>query len=292
MNVITEVGLTARRELRKNLRGIKGVILLLLSLIGGTATALLVVRWVQRQLEGLSTAEVHTGQELFFSRFYRDPAMGKFLADAPLGLVALLWISVWIAPALIWLAGFDGIAADVQYRSVRYFIVRTRKTSFYIGKAAGLFATVATMTFLTHLLMWVVSIAQGASSVSVTLSWGFRLWLVTLPISAAWCGIAVFVASLFRTPGAALLVTGFSFFLIFIVGAVVPFVLHGIATGPGDHETSLKVAEYLAVIYPNSYDEWILSPHVERMAGGLAICLAFAVVPVAIGARLFSRSDA
>src|SRR5687767_7693300 len=104
------------REVRKNLRGMKGIVLLVLSLVGGTLMALLVVKYFQHQLADYPAADLRTAQEAIFTKMYSDPAMGKYLADAPLALVVMLRFCVWLTPALIWLAGFDAISGEVQYR--------------------------------------------------------------------------------------------------------------------------------------------------------------------------------
>lgn len=285
MKPLQEIGLIVARELKKNLRGVKGIILTALSLVGGTAVAFLLAYAFKRGTEGASPAMIREMQQAAYTQSFGDAEMGAHLADAPMALVKMLTMCVWLAPALIWLAGFDGIAGEVQHRTVRYWSVRTRRFSYYLGKFLGLWATVAVMTFAMHFLMWVVTISQGAS-VGPTLSWGFRLWLVVLPIVGAWCGIAVLIGSLFRTPITALLVVGFSFFGIFLLGVFVPIILEAIA-----HPEKSKTAEVLHYFYPNAYDVYLLSPKIERVAIGLAASLAFAGLPTALGAFLLDKKD-
>lgn len=283
---LREIGLVSGREIKKNLRGVKGIILLAMSLIGGTAMALLLVRYFQRKLEGVNPAAIHDAQEKMFTEAFHDEAMGKYLAGAPLSLVIMLNFCVWLAPALIWLAGFDAISGEVQHRTIRYWTVRTRRGSFYIGKFLGLWATVAVITFAMHLLMWIVTISQGLYPAGDVLSWGVRFWLVSIPIIGAWCGIAAFAGSFFRTPMTSLLVVGFTFFAIFVLGSIVPAILMSLSKNMDD-----TTARTLAALYPNSWDRYLLSPRIERVGLGLLACLAFAGLPTAAGAYLLSKRD-
>ncbi len=281
-----EIGLVVQRELLKNLRGVKGIILLALSLIGGTAVAYLLARALGRPLEDLDPAQVRLAQEKMFTEAFHDEATGKYLSDVPLSLIAMLNLCVWLAPALVWLAGFDGVSGEIQHRTIRYWSVRTRRVSYYLGKFFGLWATIATMTFAMHLLMWIVTLVQGVYPVGSVLSWGVRLWLVTVPIVGAWCGVAVFAGSFFRTPITSLLVVGFTFFVIFVAGSFVPFILVNMRNDPDD-----STATVLRALYPNSYDRFLLSAHLEKVGLGLLACLAYAGIPTAVGALLLEKKD-
>lgn len=281
-----EIGLVIRRELLKNLRGVKGIILLLLSLIGGTATSYAFVRSFSNRMKGVDPAMLRQAQEEAFTEMFRDADMGKYLADAPFTLLFMFNLCVWLAPALIWLASYDTVSGDVQYRAIRYFTVRTRKTSLYVGKFLGTWATVSIMTFAMHALMWIVAIVEGHTSTGNVLSWGVRLWLATIPIVGAWCGVAIFAGSHFRTPMTSLMVVGFTFFAIFIVGAIVPTIIVLSSKNIDD-----GTARFLAALYPNSYDRLLLSPDIEKVALGLLGTLGFAAVPTALGAWLFDKKD-
>jgi hypothetical protein len=48
---------------------------------------------------------------------------------------------------------------------------------------------------------------------------------------------------------------------------------------------------WLGYIYPNTFEDWLLSPHADRISEGAAICVAIATVTSAAGAVLFTRKD-
>ncbi|MFO0547030.1 MAG: ABC transporter permease [Polyangiaceae bacterium] len=286
MKPAEEILLVATREVKKNLRGVKGIILLALSLLGGTIMSYLFARYIQADLSKAPPDKLAQLQGEALAKYFHDDAVGRSLADAPFMLVIMLVLCVWLAPALIWLAGFDGISGEIQHRTIRYWWVRVRRWTFYVGKVVGLFLTVAGMTFAMHFAMWVVAAIQGSVSVTSVFGWGFKFWVVSLPIVAAWCGVASLVGSATKTPISSLLLVGFTFFTLFILGWAVPFVLVGVRHDPYD-----STATTLRAFYPNSYDRFLLSTEIDRILKGLLGCGAFAVLPTAGGAYWLSKRD-
>lgn len=275
---LTEIKLVVQRELRKNLRSTKGIVLAALSLLGGSSVALLMVKLQElkrEQLGELSAAQIHELREQMLLKGYGDEAMAKSLANAPEVLLMLLLLTVWLTPLLVAMMGFDSVAPDIQHRSVRYWTLRTRRWSYFIGKWAGLWGTVSAVTFAMDLVIWIVCIARGEATVAETLSWGLRFWMVSLPMSAIWCGIATLVSSLFRSPILALLLTFAAFFVIWVVYLIA--VVAGV--------------DWLAYIYPNNFDRILLHPHVHKLGIGLGACFGMAALYVTAGSLLFMKRD-
>ena len=46
----------------------------------------------------------------------------------------LLFMTIWLTPMLVALMGFDSISADIQHKGVRYWTLRTRRASYFVGK--------------------------------------------------------------------------------------------------------------------------------------------------------------
>lgn len=278
MSPLSEIRFVAQRELGKSFRSAKGIVLLVLSLLGGTGATLLLVKVQQLkrdELGGADPEQLRALRERAATQIFGDPTTGKSLANAPEVLVAVLLLTIWLTPLIISLLGFDSVSGDLQHKAVRYWTLRTRRWSYFVGKWAGVWATVSMMTFAMHALIWVVCIIRGEAPASAALGWGIRFWLITLPISAAWCAIAVFVSSLFKTPIISLLVIFASFFGLWLFWMV----------GQVTH------AEVLQYVYPNFYDSMLINPRLDRAMTGLAACLAMAAVYVGGGSFLFSRRD-
>jgi ABC-type transport system involved in multi-copper enzyme maturation permease subunit len=274
---VNEIRFVVERELRKNFRSVKGIVLMVLSLLGGSSIALLFAKYSafkREELGQIDPQQLHDFREKALEKAY-DHDTAASLANSPELLLALLIITIWLTPLLVSLMGFDAIAPDVQHRSVRYWTLRTRRFSYFIGKFLGLWATVSAVTFVMDALIWIVCIAKGEATAGQTFSWGFRFWLTTLPMSAVWCGIATLISSLFRSPIVALLLTFVTFFVFFVVYLI------AIAS-----DTTA-----LYYVYPNYYDKLLLDAHAHRIGIGLGACFGMAALYIGAGSFIFSKRD-
>ena len=170
---------------------------------------------------------------------------------------------------------FDTVSGDLQHRAVRYWSMRTRRVSYVLGKWLGLWATVSGITLFMHLIVWVVCVARGEASFGSALGWGLRLWVVTLPMSAAWCALASMISSFFKTPIVSLLVmfaAAFALWLIWIIGTVIP-------------------SEPLTYVYPNHFDAFLLHPRADKFVTGLAACLGMTALYLTVSSYFFQKRD-
>jgi hypothetical protein len=78
--------------------------------------------------------------------------------------VVLQALGVWLVPALVWLSGFDSLTGDLGQRTFRFFALRVRRPSFYVGKLLALWATVAAITFVTQAAMVAVTLGEGKAT--------------------------------------------------------------------------------------------------------------------------------
>jgi ABC-type transport system involved in multi-copper enzyme maturation permease subunit len=277
MNPFTEVLLIVQRELRRNFRSVKGIVLAVLTLLGGAGTSMLLVKFQQfkrAKLADISPEQIRSLREEALSQVY-DADTAKNLSASPEVLYFLLMLTIWLTPLLIVFLGFDNVSSELQHRAVRYWTIRTRRGSYFVGKFFGLWATVSIITLAMNFLIWVVCIARGEASAGDTFGWGARFWLTSLPMSAAWCGVATFVGSFFRQPFLALLGICAGFFVLWLVWAI------GVGTN----------TEALLYFYPNYYDKLLLSTKIWTAVGGLAACAGFAAAMVGGGSYLFARRD-
>jgi ABC-type transport system involved in multi-copper enzyme maturation permease subunit len=222
----------------------------------------------------LDPEQMRRANEELLTNFY-DPSVGLHLSKAPAVTLMMLIGTIWLTPGLIALVAFDAIAADLQYRSVRYWTVRMHRSAFFVGKVLGVFSLVALMTFLIHFLAWGIAIVRGVSPFGATLGWGMQLWATTLPITLAWSSMAVFLSSLSKTPMLALLftfATNFILWLCYIIGKAGKY-------------------DWLTYVYPNRFDIYLLSPASDRIGIGLVGCAAFAAVFIGSGVAIFQRRD-
>ncbi len=279
MNPIQEVILIVQRELRKNFRSVKGIVLLILSLLGGGAFAVInaiLTRLKTREMGDVPEEQFRMLREQALTKWYDgDADMGKFLSDSPDILWTVSLMTIWLTPLLVAILGYDGVSGEVQHRTVRFWTVRSRRTSYFMGKFFGLWVTVSSVTLLMHFLVWVVSTLGGVASAGTVFGWGLRYWAISVPIAGAWSAIAVLIASQFRSPMVSLLTVCGVFALLFIVKVV------------GYWQES----EPLMCLYPGTLDSFLLNPHMKRFGIGLAVAAGFIVAGSASGSAIFAKRD-
>jgi ABC-type transport system involved in multi-copper enzyme maturation permease subunit len=270
-----EVQLVTARELRKSFRSVKGIVLAALSIAGGAGVAMLFA-WLDRvQRESLPAGiDPHDAQERFFSGVY-SPETGKRLAECPYSLWMMLVGTLWLAPLLVALLDFDAVSGELQHRTVRFWTVRVRRSSYMLGKYFGACISVLAVTFGMNVIVWGATGAVGGLPVLSVLRWGIEFFAVSVPISAAWCGIATLVGSQSRSPMLSLL---------FIFGTF--FGLWLLRVGAG-----LSKAEWLSYLYPSAYDRFLLSPDALTVAKGLLGTGLIAGLTTAAATVIFERRD-
>jgi ABC-type transport system involved in multi-copper enzyme maturation permease subunit len=278
MSPLVETWLVAARDCRKNVRSVKGIVMLGISLLGALTSTFKLPKFeeVMEDAHKLDPVQLTSAKTQIFGKIYGDESAGQALSGAPIKLVILFFIAVWLAPLLVMIIGFDGISSDLQYRSIRYWASRARRPSYYVGKFLALWTIVGLVTLVMQLIIWTVTIVRAEAPAGETVVWGMRFWLSSLPITGAWCGVATLTSSVFRSPMLSLLATSAAFFILFFTGLVIG-----------------KWAEVLPMrfLYPNNFDAWIISTNKEHVFEGLGVCLAYILGTTAIGATILNQRD-
>ncbi len=275
LNPLSEIQLVTGRELQKSLRSAKGVLLAAMTAVGGTGVAALLA-WLDRRRRELVPPGVdfHAVQEDAFEKLYGHDT-GKLLADAPYSLLVMLAITLALAPLLLALLSFDAVSGDLQHRTVRYWVVRTRRPSYVVGKFLGSWAVLLAVLLGMNVIVWFATAAVAQLPLGSVVHWGLRFFAICVPITAAWCGIATLVGSQTRSPMVALLVTCLVFFGLWAVHLV----------------AAVRGVDWLGYVYPNGYDVLFLSPRSADAAWGLLGTGAIAVATTVAAAIAFERRD-
>jgi ABC-type transport system involved in multi-copper enzyme maturation permease subunit len=290
LSPIAETRFIVQRELRKSFRSIKGIILSLLTVAGGGGLALLFaqsddIRQKRLHEKDISPETFLEAKQKLFGWWFMDAPTGEHVGHAPGLLFFLFAVSLVLLPAVVLILGFDSISAERQYKTVRYWTVRSRRSSYIVGKWIGLWATCGIVAFGMHALIWGVCAIRGEAAVAQILSWGFRFWLASMPILGIWCAVSVLISSIVRIPILALLSTAAIFFVWWLV--YFPFWVGA----HGDPEQGASVPSAILYVFPNFYDRFILSPQVGPFLTGLAVCFGFAAVILTASSALFAKRD-
>ncbi len=294
-----EITLVAGRELRKSIRSVKGIILGILTLLGSFLAVLICV-WIEsgvrNEIGGDTTASFQDAYEQAAVKAGSDPQVAHYMAHMPLSLVTFLKVLVWIGPLLVALLGFDSISGELQHRSVRYWTVRTRRWSYLLGKFLGLWGIVSAVTLALTVLSSIVVLIRGYITIGDFFTWGLRCWLVSALIVGTWASVATFVSSTFKTPLLALLSTFGAFFCMWLPGFIGWAVRWGTALQMSKEakaaaRASVADIRWYEYLYPNGYDDLLLSPKPLHVAEGIGACAIYMLFFVGLAMALFARRD-
>jgi ABC-type transport system involved in multi-copper enzyme maturation permease subunit len=284
LSPVVEVRLVLGRELRRSIRSAKGIVIGALTLLGAFVASLVCV-WIEASDRGGASAQAFAEmRRQYFEKQTGDPVLAAHLATIPASLLAFLKITIWLVPLLVALLGFDAISGELQQRTVRYWTVRSRRGSYFVGKLLGLWTLVGVVILVLNLLAGGVALVRGFLTLGELVGWGVRLWFVAFAISGVWAAIATFISSCFRTPMVALLTTFAAFFVLWIIG------LRGFFSrmSPAGVTQGMSWYEYF---YPNAYDVLLLHPDAIRVLTALGILVAGASVIATAGSVLIERRD-
>jgi ABC-type transport system involved in multi-copper enzyme maturation permease subunit len=291
----SEIALVFRRELRRNLRSTKGIALGVLTMMGAFVTALasdglvdaLSSTQVQRDGVTMAADPLVMKKMVLEGLMGGDSAAADALAGAPLSLVLFLRVSVWLAPMLVALLGFDCVAGELQTRTVRYWAPRTRRSSYIAGKLLGLWATVSLATLALYAMAGAVGLQRGAFGAADFARYGLEFWAVGVLIAGAWVAVATLLSSAMRSPAGSLLTTFAAFFALWIAGAVgrIAGLKHTLG---GESASATRWLEYL---YPNAYDTLLLSHQAPKLLGAAGGLLGFVVLAIVAGSAMFEARD-
>lgn len=279
MNPLTEIRLILFRELRRQFRSTKGLVLVILSVLVATLISLALAYGEKKQREMMPVELTPEQRQAVLAEFLektgKDAATAKYLASIPQTVLSMWKVATFTTPWLVLLLGYDSLASDVQYRTIRFWTVRTRRSSYFLGKWLGLFTTVAALHLAISSIVWVVSAVMGTDNIGSILRWGVQLWILSLPITAAWTGLASGIGSFFRTPMVALL----TIFGTYIVVGIVAII------------GAVRDIEFLTFFWPNSLDDKFLLADTKHVGVGLFACALYAALPLVTGAFALSKRD-
>src|SRR5262249_53742615 len=139
----------------------------------------------------------------------------------PFVLLIVFKLSIIFLPLFITLMGFDQLSAEIGSRSIRYLVVRARRSSLVLGK----FFTQATVL---SLLMLVCVIAMVVTSLIVDPDFTIgkaavvllKLWLVSVVFSLAYLALTSLCSSLFKQPAVSLVLNIILLFIVWFVALI------------------------------------------------------------------------
>lgn len=316
MNGLSEIGVIWRGEVGRALKSGRVIVLLVLfSLFTGlalttvgffvTAGAEQALAQARSQAESQGASlDKETEEKLaleakkrFVAGVYAgdDEALTETLLAIPVVLLIVFSFSMRFIPAFIALMGFDQIAAEIGPRSIRYLVVRARRSSILLGKFLSQFTVLGFLTLVAVALMVFGSrlttddFGVGAAALTFV-----KLWSASMVLAVPYLALTSLCSSLFRQSAVSLV---FNFIALFVIWALAAFgewfLLPGQALPEGAlmtnrSESPFAYARYLSVFH---FSSDLLHPHWQRFgAAGLAH-LGYALVFLGLGFVVLKRRD-
>lgn len=279
MSAAAEVGLTAGREIRKNLRSTKGIAMFALFVVGGLLLPLgkiLIDRLAKSEGGQMPSDEAIRQGKLFALTKVHGETMAKYLVDCPTALLILFKATLFFFPLLILMVGFDAISGETQHRTMRYMTPRARRASIAIGKGLGVWGVTAIMLLVLYGTSWIMMLIDGGNPAGAVLSWGTRLWLFAAVYGGAYVGLIMLMSSIFRTPVVSL------------------FTAFGVMVAMGLTRTILDLFDSTKAItwaFPAQYEEWLLSPDPSRVVSACAVLVAWGALCLMGATEIVRRKD-
>lgn len=288
MTSIQQAQLTCLRELRRNLRSVKGLVMGVLFLLGGAGASLIYIAVSNladkaRESADLPQPAVQQIREAFWTEVW-SAEVGAYLAECPSVIVALLKASLWFIPFLTLVIGFEQVSGDLQHRSMRYTVLRATRTSIVAGKAMAVWIIVSMLLLLLHAFVWIVTWLRGDGAIADILAWGPHLWVHAVFFTAAYAGLTILMSSLVRRPIICLFIGMIVFFGISVTDLAVDVAIKS-------KSTTFAWLKYVGYAIPDYYESWMVSPNIAKQVGAMTILLGFGALATAAAAWLMNRRD-
>ncbi len=309
MQDFQEIGAIWRGETRRALKSGRVLVLLILFLLF-VGLALTIVGDINHQLNakldqqvamaGADPAQAHeqlvASKKQFLSTFITDDeAMLDALSALPLVLLVVFKLTLRFLPLFIALMGFDQLAGEVGPKSVRYLVVRVKRSSIILGKLlsqATLFALL--LVICTVLMVLVSKVLNPEFAAADVVLWTFKLILTSFTLSLAYLALTALFSAITRQGAVALVLNIIALFVIWFVALIgEAFRFPGEEAAPNTLAMlkSESVAAYLRYGSVWHFGDDLLHPHWARwMTSGL-VHVGFGLVFLGLALLALKKRD-
>lgn len=212
------------------------------------------------------------------------------IADVPIVLLLVFFVTTLMLPLLIALMGFDQISAEIGPRSIRYLLVRAQRGSVLLGKYASQVTVLAVLLLISVAAMVGVTRALNDDfGWGDMFAWGARLWVVSLIIGCVYAALTSLCSALTRLGALSLflnIILLFTFWLVSLVSNL--WVLPGSTGLFGQKESVLAYTRYLL---PSSYESQMLSTSFLELGSGLIAFVGFTLLFLGAASVVLDRRD-
>lgn len=299
METLREIGVITRGELLRALRGGRLVVLLVLFLLS-TGMALLFFGWLTRNARvGAQDGSVDPDaagaslKKLFtYGVAGGDAQLGDALQALPTVLLIVFILACLALPLFIALMGFDQLSGDVAQKSVRYFVVRVRRSSLLLGKFLAQTAALAGLSLASVAMMVLTSAAVDETfGVGAAVATFLRLWLAVVLFALPWLALTALCSAALKQSAVSLVTNIFLLLLLLLLwGLGQSYRLPGelSALGAMREASGLAFARFAS---PWGFGVDLLHPALGRAAGSALGLLGFCALLLGLGGVALEEKD-
>ncbi len=195
-------------------------------------------------------------QKKGFLKFFvtDDEQMLDSLAVIPLVLLVVFKLTLRFLPLFIALMGFDQLSGEVGPKSIRYLVVRVKRSSIIVGKLLSQMTIFSLLlTLCTVLMVLVARFLNADFPASEVAWWTLKLILSSFVLSLAYLSLTALFSALTRQGSVSLVLNIIALFVIWFVALVAGFYrfpgeeLSGSALAMLKSESPLAYLRYLSV---------------------------------------------
>jgi ABC-type transport system involved in multi-copper enzyme maturation permease subunit len=248
--------------------------------------------------QGLDPAVVRTqvlAQKKQFLGFFMSAEEDTLEAIVVLPIVLLFVYSLttFFAPLLIALMGFDQMAGEMGPKSIRFLVVRVRRSSIVLGK---FLSQITMLTVLLSLCVFamvaVAKILNPDFSWALTLQWGAKLLVAMVVIGSTYAALTALCSSLVKVSALALFLNIcaiIGFWFIGLVGNA--FAIPGHKNEGLAMLKSESVLGFIRYVVPSQFERNLLSPMALDYSTGILAHLGFIGIFLGLSLVAISRRD-
>lgn len=208
-----------------------------------------------------------------------DDEQVDYLVDKKPALVsAILVILIWALPFLVVFGAFNQMAGDIQYKGLRYLLLRTERINIFLGRFVGtlIFTMVVLLILLVTVFFYIVFKMKfyPASDVAI---WVLQGWFAIAILALPYIALCAWFSAVNDGPFVALVI------ILLIVGGVPLFVWIG--------SKSFEQFQYAGYVMPWPLKFNLLHPNPGIFFASIVGLVAQTIVYLGLGMASFQKRD-
>jgi ABC-type transport system involved in multi-copper enzyme maturation permease subunit len=225
-----------------------------------------------------------------------DEEMLDSLLALPVVLLFVFKLTLRFVPLLIALMGFDQMAGELGPKSIRFLVVRVKRTNLSLGKFFSQVTIFAALLAICTLLMVVVAkLLNNDFAAKDVIIWTLRLLVSSFVLATAYLALTTLCSSIVKSGAVALVLNIMVLFGIWALAFVgESFAFPGTVTSDGNMLSLLRTESWAAFLQYLSvwhYGQDLLHPSLARFAVAALVHLGFGLVFLGLAQLALHKRD-